>query len=565
MRWADHSGMPAARTNHFVLNGSDDLTYRLAQQLSERYRAEVVVLMTEAEQAAARDFTDLDRVALVVAERIDEHALRGVDVATAAGLALAVQDDVGNLSLALLARDVAPRLRLVLRMYHTALGQDIESLLGNARVLSDAEIAGPELVATALGEVAATPVQVARRTLVVAPRADVAPQDVVCGLAGTSAGDGPLVLPGDERAADLVLAEDRGPASLWETSLGLSRLTPKRPSWAGLVLSFLGALFSRKTRIAVTAVLAIIVAAGAALALSLHLRPWPAFYAAATTVLGGPQPESGYQPRQQALQLLLGLAGLAFIPLVTALVVEGTVRARLAVAQLRLIQPRSGHVVVVGLGGVGTRVLRLLHDRGITMVAVAQDENARGVALARELDIPLLIGDPSRETTLRQAGVDRCKALLAVDRSDMANLQTALYARKLQQRVRVVLRLFDPDLADRVRATFDLPLSRSVSNMAVPAFAEALMGREVIGTIAVDRRVLLIAEVFVPVGSPLAGTTTANVDRAEAIRVVAVTEFGEPRPLWKPSPARRVRERDRLTVVATRDGLTELTMRNRRR
>jgi hypothetical protein len=58
------SGMPAARTNHFVLNGSDDLTYRLAQQLSERYRAEVVVLMTEAEQAAARDFTDLDRVAL---------------------------------------------------------------------------------------------------------------------------------------------------------------------------------------------------------------------------------------------------------------------------------------------------------------------------------------------------------------------------------------------------------------------------------------------------------------------------------------------------------------------
>lgn len=565
MRRADHSGMPAARTNHFVLNGSDDLTYRLAQQLSERYRAEVVVLMTEAEQATARDFTDLAEVALVVAERIDEQALRGVDVGAAAGLALTVQDDVGNLSLALLARDVAPRLRLVLRMYHTALGQDIESLLGNARVLSDAEIAGPELVATALGEVAATPVQVARRTLVVAPRADVLPQDVVCGLADTSDADAPQVLPADERTADLVLAEDRGPASLWETSLGLSRLAPKRPSWAGLVLSFLGALFSRKTRIAVTVVLAIIIAAGVALALSLDLRPWEAFYSAAATVLGGPQPEAGYQPRQQALQLLLGLAGLAFIPLVTALVVEGTVRARLAVAQLRLIQPRSGHVVVVGLGGVGTRVMRLLHDRGITMVAVAQDENARGVPLARELDIPLLIGDPSRETTLRQAGVDRCKALLAVDRSDMANLQTGLYARKLQQRVRVVLRLFDPDLADRVRTTFDLPLSRSVSSMAVPAFAEALMGREVIGTIAVDRRVLLIAEMFVPTGSPLAGSTTANVNREGSMRVVAVTEFGEPRPLWKPSPTRRVRERDKLTVVATRDGLTELTLRNRRR
>lgn len=556
--------MADAVANHFVLIGSDDLTFRLAQQLADRYRVEVLVLMSRAEQGTARDFTDLTTVRTMVADHLDERALREAGLSTAAGLALCVQDDVGNLSLALLARDIAPQVRLVVRMYHTALGQDIETLLGNARVLSDAEIAGPELVATALGEVAATPVKVARRTLVVAQREDVAPQDVVCALADTDTADGPTVLPTDGRTADLVLVEQRGPASLWETTLGLSKTAPKRPSWAGMVLSFLGTMFSRKTRIAVTVVLAVIVAAGFALARSQGARAWDGFYEAAATVLGGPQPNEAYHRRQEALQLLLGLAGLAFIPLVTALVVEGTVRARLAVAQLRLTQPRAGHVVVVGLGGVGTRVLRLLHDRGLSMIAIAQDEDDRGVALARELDIPLIVGDPSRETTLRQAGVERCRALLAVDRSDMSNLQTALYARRLQPRVRVLLRLFDPDLADRVRTTFDLPLSRSVSNMAVPAFAEALMGREVIGTISVHRRVLLVAEVFVPVGSKLAGTPTRGVDRAGLIRVIGVTEFGEPRPLWKPSPDRRVRERDRLTVVVTRDGLTELTTRNTR-
>ena len=158
-------------------------------------------------------------------------------------------------------------------------------------------------------------------------------------------------------------------------------------------------------------------------------------------------------------------------------------RARLAVAQVRLQQPHSDHVVVVGLGGVGTRVLRLLHDRGIKVVAIAGNEQARGVRWPGSWRSRCIIGDPSRESTLRMAGVERCRALMAVDRSDVSNLETALHGRNLQERLHVVLRLFDGDLAARVRRTFNLPLSRSVSYLAAPAFAEALMDREVIGTV----------------------------------------------------------------------------------
>jgi Trk K+ transport system NAD-binding subunit len=87
------------------------------------------------------------------------------------------------------------------------------------------------------------------------------------------------------------------------------------------------------------------------------------------------------------------------------------------------------------------------------------------------------------------------------------------------------------------------------------------MEREVIGTISVERRVLLVADVFVPAGSALANLPLAAVDDPGKVRIIAVTEFGEPRPLWKPSTARRIRQRDKLTVVATRDGLSELIRR----
>src|SRR5581483_1788901 len=130
-------GVSTPRSNHFIVNGSDGLTYRLAEQLSTRYGAEVVVLMTAQQQLAARDFADLDGVSVIVCERIDEKSLLDACLADAAGLALTVQDDVGNIHLALRAREVADQVRLVVRMYNTDLGHNIETLLGNCKVLSD--------------------------------------------------------------------------------------------------------------------------------------------------------------------------------------------------------------------------------------------------------------------------------------------------------------------------------------------------------------------------------------------------------------------------------------------
>jgi len=547
---------------HFVIFGFDGLAYRLAEQLTTRYDTDVVVVMTaeQQRQPGARDFSELDRVRVLLVERISERALEQAALTDAAGLALTAQDDVGNIHLALQAREAAARLRIVIRMYNSSLAHSIEPLLGDCKVLSDSEIAAPALVASALREVAANPVKVAQRTLVVVRRADVADRYVICGLADTTIDGGPRMLPYDEQSADLVLADVRGIPDL-ESTLG-TRVAPAKSARIGLAKTFLGTLVSRKSRIAVSLVFGLILLATALLALSLRVSPGEAVYIALATVLGGTEINDDYTTWQKSLEILLGVAGLALVPLITALVVEGMVRARLAVAEVRLRQPHADHLVVAGLGGVGTRVLRLLHDRGVRMVAIAAEEKSRGVPLARELGIPLVVGDPGRESTLRAASADKARALLAITNSDASNLETALRARNLRPNLHVVLRLFDGDLARRVRRTFTLPYSHSVSYLAAPAFAEALMDREVIGTIPVERRVLLLAEVVVAAASDLDGARIADADDPGELRVIALNEFGEPRPLWRPAPARRMRTNDRLTVVGTRGGLSALIRRS---
>lgn len=553
-----------ARNNHFVINGSDGLAYRLAEQLTTRYGVDVVVLMTPDQKRDARDFGELPRVRVVVADRVDERALAKADLATALGLALAVQDDVGNIHVALQARELVPGLRLVVRMYNSHLGRGIEELLGNARVLSDAEIASPALVALALDEVNAAPLPVGGRTLVVARRAEVSPDDVVCGLVDTTTGGtAPDLLPADPGRADLVLAEARATSSVEETVVSVARTVQRSARRWRLpaVVDTARTLISRQFRIAVAVVLLILVGAGFAFARTqteeVHSF-WDGVYVVLVNALGGPQLNSELPGWQQVLQLMVSLAGVALVPLVTAMVVEGLVNARLAVAQGRLSLPESDHVVLVGLGNVGTRVLRLLYDRDVPLVAIDVNEKARGVPLARELGIPLIIGDASRESTLRSAHVQDCRALMTLASNDVINLEAALHGRNLKPQLRVLVRLFDGDLAARVRKTFSIRFTRSVSYLAAPAFAEALMEREVIGTISVERRVLLVAEVVVGPGSALDGQRVAVADTAGAVRAIALAGFGEPRPLWRPAPNRTLKARDRITVVATRDGLSRL-------
>jgi voltage-gated potassium channel Kch len=131
----------------------------------------------------------------------------------------------------------------------------------------------------------------------------------------------------------------------------------------------------------------------------------------------------------------LTVDGMALLPLVTALIVgarlTGTVRGE--------PRPRGGHVIA----------------------------KARGVAFARHLDMPVVIGDAPGERTLRRAGPDGAIALVCATSSDIVNLETALQARAMRgEDLRIVLRLFDDDLAQRVSETLGNVVSRSVSYLA---------------------------------------------------------------------------------------------------
>lgn len=143
--------------------------------------------------------------------------------------------------------------------------------------------------------------------------------------------------------------------------------------------------------------------------------------------------------------------------LLAVFVVTGTadrLRNELRARRLR------NHVVVCGLGAVGTAVARDLFERGSAVVVIdphADDE------LHRETNprCPVIVGDATRPVILHRAGIERARALIACTSNDALNLEIGLTAQSLCETsragspLRLVLRCFDAGLARRIHAVSD--------------------------------------------------------------------------------------------------------------
>ncbi|MFJ3903902.1 NAD-binding protein [Streptomyces sp. NPDC090025] len=538
-------------------------------------------------------------IRLIETTEMDDTALLDAGIERAAALALVFEDDERNIRAALTARRLNPRVRLVIRLYNRRLGQHLATLLDQAAavaepgldpdkpdatttVLSDADTAAPALAATAVAG-SRKVIQAGGLLLHAVDRTPPAPGEVadpgLCTLALLSATTtdpagcegaegsgalGPRLLPDD---AEIAAATGRGIVALETVRYEGPAQSTGWLSGTGLPV---GSLFSRRLRWSLAGVLVAVLALTVASTLTTGDHPLHAAYLILLDIFAIGDPAVGEHTSRQLLQILAGFVGLLLLPVVIAALLEAFGTFRSATTLRRPPRGLSGHVVLLGLGKVGTRVLARLRRMNIPVVCVEADPEARGLALARRLRVPTVIGDVTEEGVLEAARIHRARALLALTSVDITNLEAALHARTISPGLRVALRLYDDDFATAVYRTLravhpgSVTRSRSVSHLAAPSFAGAMMGRQILGAIPVERRVLLFAALDVADHPLLAGRTAAEAFERGAWRVIARGEAGVPLDrsgygAVSEVPARHVLgPRDRVVVAATRRGLAEL-------
>ncbi|MDT7586164.1 MAG: hypothetical protein QOE32_3714 [Pseudonocardiales bacterium] len=190
----------------------------------------------------------------------------------------------------------------------------------------------------------------------------------------------------------------------------------------------------------------------------------------------------------------------------------------------RRVGAMKGHVIVVGLGEVGVRVLEGLLAAGRQVVVLERDENNRFLPRARQLGVPVVAGDATDATVLGEVNLGSAAAIAVLTSSDLVNIETGLVVRdQLGDRwagVPVVLRVFDRELGETVGAGFDFRYVRSTAALAAPWFVGAALGLDVLGTFYVDRTPFMVGRLAVAPRGGLDGLAMGEL--SARTRVVAI-------------------------------------------
>ena len=131
-------------------------------------------------------------------------------------------------------------------------------------------------------------------------------------------------------------------------------------------------------------------------------------------------------------------------------------------------------IIVCGLGKTGLRVFSLLLQQGASVVGISCHPMPDGKG-------DILVGELRSRDTLLRAGIHYAHTLLLCTSDDALNLAILTQARVLNPQIRIINRLFNHSLGERLDQTLPHHVSLSVATLAAPLFAFAAQGNRAIG------------------------------------------------------------------------------------
>jgi voltage-gated potassium channel len=164
-------------------------------------------------------------------------------------------------------------------------------------------------------------------------------------------------------------------------------------------------------------------------------------------------------------------------------------------------QTMRKHVVVCGAGRIGFRVSEQLLSLGREVCVIEKRDDAPFVAILRDKGVPVLIDDIKSPGSLKRTNVEAADAIVCATDDDLANLNVALDARKMNPDIRVVIRLFDDDLLAKVRETFKAE-AWSSSALAAPAMALSALDPRILHSFQVSGHLMVVSRFVADHGLP---------------------------------------------------------------
>jgi Trk K+ transport system NAD-binding subunit len=136
--------------------------------------------------------------------------------------------------------------------------------------------------------------------------------------------------------------------------------------------------------------------------------------------------------------------------------------------------------------------------------------------------VPVLIRDMKEDQALIDAGIERARAIIIATNDDMANLEVALDARRMNSNIRVVMRLYEQEIARKISGAFAVDAVFSASSLAAPAIAAMSLTTKVLGSVVIGGVSYVTTEVPVNLAGSLVGKKLQEIEALHGAHVLAI-------------------------------------------
>lgn len=214
------------------------------------------------------------------------------------------------------------------------------------------------------------------------------------------------------------------------------------------------------------------------------------------------------------------------------------------------------HVIICGLGNVGKRVIDHLVNFEDEIVCIESNEDSKFIADMEKAQIPVVIADATRPSSLEKANIKNAKALMALTDRDLSNLETALTARELNPDIRIVMRMFDQTLADKVKNSLGVECVYSTSALSAPVFAQSVVSENLLSSFQFGSTLINAYQMVIDKSSNFVGLKIDDV-RSRYETTVLMHQRGDCVD-WNPPTDIELAPDDKLLIVTESDNIKNL-------
>jgi Trk K+ transport system NAD-binding subunit len=503
---------------HFIVCGMGHVGYR-AVRLLLGLGATVSVITTKPNSEWVDVVTEAG-VTVVEGDARNRRLLIDAGLERADAVLAVTNHDLVNIEVALDAKRIRPDVPVVVRLFDQSLARQVEATFDIRRAMAMSALAAPSFVAAIVGEGVTGTFRLDEQLWVIG-RSDAREGTLKSEidvdspelwrdhglLRFGSSSDGEVKLGDESESGKLALL--LGTAASWDKATATPQIVARRTGLAGAAwnlrhanpmgwLRVLKALWENAPAVLRWAVILLAMFFASSVFIfhrAMNLSFVDAIYFVTETVTtvgyGDISPHRG-EPQLKIFAVVLMILGSASIAVMYSLITDFIVTSRLEqIAGTRGV-PRHDHVVVVGLGNVGLRIVEELLRAKADVVVIERDGENDFVEAVRP-HTPVIVGDARTQETRQKVDLRRAAAVIAATDDDVVNLGVCLAAKEMNSKARTIARFFDGEFAQKIEGKLNIDVALSAADIAAPHFVASALESNAVGAFAVGKTFVILA------------------------------------------------------------------------